>query len=703
MALCRRAQRSSVCQLLAAAAAVCFQLFESAQAPLASSVNASWKWKNLNALKMLQQCIIKSPNGALGLNLSRAPWDPYPWVSGVQAESNAQLAGVCIGDTLLQLNGIDVLGMRISELANRLREHWLTGAEHATMTMWRQQTSPVASTDDPNEAAHAVHGINQQSLQKFATCLQHIAQLLECPVCCDVIKPPGWQCCNGHVLCNNCRNRSVKCPVCRVPLGPRGRCLLSDKLFTLLAENFPCDGVKIKKDAEQSSNNNGRSNVNTIAKCTTEYHNQPKMALAKSNSGKRTRKTSRQMQEDTVILLVNGNGGEGRAKEQMEMEMEIKMKMEQCVKQVPGMPKGNEQSAQKQNNVNDAGLQRGVIKEQQAGNSSKERKQQQEEATKELLLASNNMLVKPKLKLSKKSWQITGRDQDELHRDEVANINNGQQSLPGLGTRLGVEGQVLMPSEGQRQYQNYHCPTGKSCCCSQAKLCQHNKLSNVKRRESGNTNTADTENRLDAVAEIAFVVGANSAATLSANSHKGSPKAGTETETEAEAEDEALLELLNGPSIKTLSPAQLAEIKQLQEQQLLEHLRREHRLNVVLFDGIFGQRLHVHVQLRPQQTQQVCLRLSEPSSGSCQTFFLALLPLHADQVDEHAVFLWYLDSTQQHFHTVIESQGRRVKWFGQAQSLSRSWPEICAAGQFLTWTDVEQDSCTGFDIIVKSK
>ncbi|EDW28189.1 GL20581, partial [Drosophila persimilis] len=80
------------------------------------------------------------------------------------------------------------------------------------------------------------------SLQKFATCLQHISQLLECPVCLEVIKPPGWQCCNGHVLCNNCRSRSVKCPVCRVPLGPRGRCLLSDKLFTLLAENFPCDG-----------------------------------------------------------------------------------------------------------------------------------------------------------------------------------------------------------------------------------------------------------------------------------------------------------------------------------------------------------------------------------------------------------------------------------------------------------------------------
>ncbi|CAD6994384.1 unnamed protein product [Ceratitis capitata] len=60
----------------------------------------------------------------------------------------------------------------------------------------------------------------------------------------NVIRPPGWQCCNGHVLCNNCRSRSVKCPVCRVPLGPRGRCLLADKLFTVLAESFPCDGGK---------------------------------------------------------------------------------------------------------------------------------------------------------------------------------------------------------------------------------------------------------------------------------------------------------------------------------------------------------------------------------------------------------------------------------------------------------------------------
>lgn len=99
---------------------------------------------------MLQQCFVKAPTGALGLNLSRAPWDPYPWVSGVQSDSNAQLGGICIGDTLLQLNGRDVLGLRISELAKRLREHWLTGADHVIMLMWRQQPT----TGDPQEAAH---------------------------------------------------------------------------------------------------------------------------------------------------------------------------------------------------------------------------------------------------------------------------------------------------------------------------------------------------------------------------------------------------------------------------------------------------------------------------------------------------------------------------------------------------------------------
>lgn len=177
---------------------------------------------------MLKLCKINAcSDGTLGLHLSRAPWDPYPWVSGVQEGSSAHTAGVRTGDTVLEVNGFDVLGKKISELATIIRTHWNSGGSHVQFLIWRTKSEQ--------------NTVNQQSLQKFATCLQNIAQLLECPICLEVVKPPGWQCCNGHVLCDSCRGRTTKCPICRVTMGPRGRCLLSDKLFTLLAETFPCD------------------------------------------------------------------------------------------------------------------------------------------------------------------------------------------------------------------------------------------------------------------------------------------------------------------------------------------------------------------------------------------------------------------------------------------------------------------------------
>lgn len=60
-------------------------------------------------------------DGSLGLDLSRAPWDPYPWISNIRNESNAYSAGLRIGDTLLELNGYNVLGLRIREIAELLK------------------------------------------------------------------------------------------------------------------------------------------------------------------------------------------------------------------------------------------------------------------------------------------------------------------------------------------------------------------------------------------------------------------------------------------------------------------------------------------------------------------------------------------------------------------------------------------------------
>jgi len=89
------------------------------------------------------------------------------------------------------------------------------------------------------------------SLQRLSNCLQSVLQLLECPVCLETIPSPAFQCCNGHILCGRCRARSDRCPVCRVGLGPRGRCLLADKLHNLLTATLNHNKQKSAENKKQ--------------------------------------------------------------------------------------------------------------------------------------------------------------------------------------------------------------------------------------------------------------------------------------------------------------------------------------------------------------------------------------------------------------------------------------------------------------------
>lgn len=53
---------------------------------------------------LLRLCCVRGDvDSMLGLHLSRAPWDPYPWVSGVQAGSSAAIAGLKVGDCVLEV------------------------------------------------------------------------------------------------------------------------------------------------------------------------------------------------------------------------------------------------------------------------------------------------------------------------------------------------------------------------------------------------------------------------------------------------------------------------------------------------------------------------------------------------------------------------------------------------------------------------
>lgn len=45
-----------------------------------------------------------------------------------------------------------------------------------------------------------------------------------------------YQCVNGHIVCEKCRWKILRCPTCRVQLG-RGRCLIADKILRYLQHN----------------------------------------------------------------------------------------------------------------------------------------------------------------------------------------------------------------------------------------------------------------------------------------------------------------------------------------------------------------------------------------------------------------------------------------------------------------------------------
>ncbi|EAT39762.1 AAEL008450-PA [Aedes aegypti] len=163
--------------------------------------------------------------GNLGMHLSRTPWDPYPWVSGVLAGSCAEQAGVRVGDCVLEANGEDLLGLKIVDIAKRVRycKQNANPRPGVNLMLWN--------------SGFEKNNLNPQSLSRFASCLQGIAGLLECPVCLEIIRPPSWQCCHGHLICSGCRSKSTKCPICRVMLG-RGRCIVADKLFHFLVQTL---------------------------------------------------------------------------------------------------------------------------------------------------------------------------------------------------------------------------------------------------------------------------------------------------------------------------------------------------------------------------------------------------------------------------------------------------------------------------------
>ncbi|XP_058812670.1 uncharacterized protein LOC131677100 isoform X1 [Topomyia yanbarensis] len=171
--------------------------------------------------------IPKQPDGSCGFHLSRSKWDPYPWVSGVDEVSPAEVTGLKAGDCVLEVNNEDVLGMRIAEVAGMVRSK----SDIVTLLLWSTGMEP---TCNPESLCCGPMPLN---LERLSASMQTIVAALECPVCFDTIPPPVFQCQNGHLVCSRCRVRSERCAVCREKYT-FGRSLLAEQVYQSIAESF---------------------------------------------------------------------------------------------------------------------------------------------------------------------------------------------------------------------------------------------------------------------------------------------------------------------------------------------------------------------------------------------------------------------------------------------------------------------------------
>ncbi|CAA2987715.1 E3 ubiquitin- ligase SINAT2-like [Olea europaea subsp. europaea] len=75
-------------------------------------------------------------------------------------------------------------------------------------------------------------GMNHRVLSKTI-----VHELLECPICMNIMYPPIHQCSNGHTLCSKCKSKVRSCPICRQELG-NIRCLALERVAQSL--EVPC-------------------------------------------------------------------------------------------------------------------------------------------------------------------------------------------------------------------------------------------------------------------------------------------------------------------------------------------------------------------------------------------------------------------------------------------------------------------------------
>lgn len=118
-----------------------------------------------------------------------------------------------------QVNGEDVLGMRIADVASMVKSK----TDHVSLLLWNTNLDQACESN-------LCCGPMPMNYEKLAATVQTILTAIECPVCFNTIPSPFTQCQNGHLLCLKCRARSDRCPICRDRYSVV-RCLLAEQVI----------------------------------------------------------------------------------------------------------------------------------------------------------------------------------------------------------------------------------------------------------------------------------------------------------------------------------------------------------------------------------------------------------------------------------------------------------------------------------------
>lgn len=95
-----------------------------------------------------------------------------------------------------------------------------------------------SSTTNNFDSGHSFTPSVSSSIKVGLSSVSSVHELLECPVCTDLMYPPIQQCQNGHTLCSKCKATvQNRCPICRQVLGDI-RCLALEKIAESLT--LPC-------------------------------------------------------------------------------------------------------------------------------------------------------------------------------------------------------------------------------------------------------------------------------------------------------------------------------------------------------------------------------------------------------------------------------------------------------------------------------